>query len=69
MPLMPLSLEHPRARELDRISQILDDIPTITELVLQGLTRGVKNRNCGARGMSAEQVVCAAIIKQSEGFS
>ncbi len=30
MPLMPLSLEHPRARELDRISQVLDDIPAIT---------------------------------------
>ncbi len=69
MPLMPLSLEHPRARELDRISQILDDIPTIIDMVLQDLTHGVKNRHCGAEGMSAEQVLRAAIIKQSEGFS
>ena len=43
---MPCDIEHPRAKELDRISQILDDIPTITEMALQDLTRGVKNRNC-----------------------
>ena len=36
---------------------------------MQDLTRGVKNRNCGAQGMSAEQVLRAAIIKQTEGFS
>lgn len=69
MPLMPCDIEHPRAKELDRISQILDSIPTITEMVLQDLTHGVKNRNTGAEGMSAEQVLRAAIIKQTEGFS
>ena len=31
---MPCNIEHPRARDLDRISQILDYIPTITDLVL-----------------------------------
>ena len=35
----------------------------------QDLTHGVKNRNTGAEGMSAEQVLRAAIVKQSEGFS
>lgn len=69
MPLTPCNIEHPRARELDRINQILDSIPTITDMVLQDLTHGVKNRNCGAEGMSAEQVLRAAIIKQTEGFS
>lgn len=69
MPLMPCDIEHPRAKELGRISQILDSVPTITEMVLQDLTHGVKNRNHGAEGMSAEQVLRAAIIKQSEGFS
>jgi IS5 family transposase len=38
-------------------------------MVLQDLTRGVKNRDRGAEGMTAEQVLRAAIIKQSEGFS
>jgi IS5 family transposase len=69
MPLMPSNIEHPRARELDRISQILDSIPTITDMVLQDLTQGVKNINRGAEGMTAEQVLRAAIIKQTEGFS
>lgn len=66
---MPCDIEHPRAKELDRINKILDSIPTITEMVLQDLTHGVKDRNTGAEGMSAEQVLRAAIIKQTEGFS
>ena len=69
MPLMPSDIAHPRAKELDRISKILDSIPTITEMVLQDLTHGVKSRHCGAQGMTAEQVLRAAIIKQTEGFS
>jgi len=69
MPLMPSEIEHPRAKDLDRISGILDSIPTTTEMVLQDLTHGVKNRHSGAEGMTAEQVLRAAIIKQTEGFS
>ena len=69
LPLMPSNIEHPRAKELERISQILDSIPTIADMVLQDLTHGVKHRNCGAEGMTAEQVLRAAIIKQTEGFS
>ena len=69
MPLMPANIEHPRAKELERISQILDSIPTIVDMVLQDLTHGVKHSNCGAEGMTAEQVLRAAIIKQTEGFS
>ena len=69
MPLMPSDIAHPRAKELDRISKILDAIPTITDMVLQDLTRGVKNRNWGAQGMTAEQVLRATIIKQTQGFS
>jgi len=69
LPLMPNNIDHPRAKELEQISQILDTIPTILDLVLQDLTHGLKNRDCGAEGMTAEQVLRAAIIKQSEGFS
>ena len=69
LPLMPSNIEHPRAKELERISQILDSIPTIADMVLQDLTHGVKHRNCGAEGMTAEQVLRAAIIKQTECFS
>jgi len=69
IPLMPCDIEHRRAKELDRVSKILDSIPTITDMVLQDLTHGVKDHNTGAEGMSAEQVLRAAIIKQTEGFS
>jgi len=69
MPLMDVNIDHPRAAELKRISQILDKHPTINDMVLQDLTHGVKNRNTGAEGMSAEQVVRASFVKQWEGCS
>lgn len=69
LPLMDWGIKHPRAKALEQISQILDILPIITEMVLQDLTRGVKNRHTGAKGMSAEQVLRTAIIKQTEGFS
>ncbi len=69
MPLLNNSIDHPRAAEWKNISRILDGNPIIYDLVLQDLTRGVKNKNTGAEGMSAEQVVRAAIIKQTEEFS
>ncbi len=69
MPLMITSIDHPHAEELEGISQILDDNPIINEWVLQDLTRDVTRTDTGAEGMSAEQVVRAAIIKQMESFS
>jgi len=69
MPLMPSNIKHPRAKDLARISEILDAIPTINDMVLQDLTHGVKNRTTGAKGMTAEQVLRAAIVKQTQGFS
>ena len=69
MPLMDGDIEHPRAAELKSISQILDEHPTINEMILQDLTHGVKNRTTGAEGMSAAQVIRAAIVKQWEGCS
>lgn len=69
MPLMITRVEHPHAEELEGISQILDAHPIMYEWVLQDLTRDVIRRNAGADGMSAEQVLRAAIIKQMEGYS
>ena len=69
MPLMPSDIAHPRAKELDRISKILDSVPNIVDMVLQDLTHGVEHRSRGAQGMTAEQVLRAAIIKQTEEFS
>jgi IS5 family transposase len=69
MPLMPQSLDHPRTAELDAISRILEASPTISDLAMQDLCRGVAKCQAGANGMSAEQVVRAAIVKQMFGFS
>lgn len=69
MPLMDTQINHPRAREYDSISRILDTNPIISEKVLQDLTGGVAKRRTGAEGMTADQVLRAAIVKQIEGFS
>ena len=64
MPLMITRIEHPHAEELEGISQILDAHPIIYEWVLQDVTRGVIRTDAGADGMSAEQVLRAAIIEK-----
>jgi transposase, IS5 family len=69
MPLLIPAIEHPRAEELLRIGRILDENPIISEMVWQDLTSHVHDQDSGAHGMSAEQVLRAAIIKQMEGFS
>ena len=69
MPLMPQRLDHPRSAELNAISRILEASPTISDLAMQDLCRGVGKCQSGANGMSAEQVVRAAIIKQMFEFS
>ena len=67
LPLAEATPDHPKAKELSRISEILNSNSTIYDLVLQDL--GTAGNDTGARGMSAEQVLRAAIIKQMEGFS
>ena len=67
LPLAEATADHPKAKELAKISEILDNNNSIYELALQDL--GTTNNNAGANGMTAEQVIRAAIIKQSEGYS
>lgn len=63
-----LDLDH--ARELKALSDLLDEHPKILELVLQDLSPGSpKAALKGARGMTAEQVFRALILKQMMGFS
>ena len=69
MPLTITSIDHSHAVELEGISQILDANPIIYDWVLQDLTRDVMRTDTGAEGMSAEQVLRAAIIKQMETYS
>lgn len=60
---------HPKAQEWAEISSILQQNDTIYERALQDLTTKDKNYNAGASGMTADQVVRAAIVKQVENFS
>ncbi len=70
MPLMPEAIDHPQAIELESISRILDANPTICDLALQDLSEGSKKASrAGARGMTADQVVRAAIVKQMLNFT
>jgi IS5 family transposase len=52
--------DHPMAHDLQTISDILDDNPTVCDLVYQDLTHGKKKT--GKRGMTAEQVLRCAVL-------
>lgn len=67
---MPPATDHPQAVELENISRILDANPTICDLAMQDLSCSMK-RVClsGARGMTADQVVRSAIVKQMFNFT
>ena len=69
LPLMEPATFHPKAQEWAEISRILARNDSIYERALQDLTTKDKNFNTGANGMSAEQVIHAAIVKQTEKFS
>ena len=61
--------DHKFSKELQEISKILDENQEIIKWVHQDIVKGTKKTDVGARGMSAEQVLRAAIIKQQNEFS
>lgn len=67
LPLAEVTTNHPKAKEFAKISEILDSNVSIYALARQDL--GVSKNNVGANGMTAEQVIRAAIIKQTDGYS
>jgi len=67
LPLTEATVDHPKAKELLKISEILDNNDSIYDMALQDL--GLSDNEIGANGMTAEQVIRAAIIKQIEMFS
>ncbi len=66
--LMNPAVDHPQARELESISWILDQEADIVDMVHQDLCQG-RPKATGACGMSAEQVLRAAIVKRMFGLS
>jgi len=70
LPLMIVSKDHPQSQELEYISEIIDENPTMSDLILQDLTKGRKSDfRKGANGMSADQVLRVAIVKTLFGFT
>ena len=69
MPLMPPKIDHPQAEELNAISCILEKNPIINDLAMQDLSSKRTKSKAGAKGMTAEQVIRAAIVKQTFEFS
>jgi len=67
LPFAEATVDLPKAKELSKISEILDSNDSIYELALQDL--GIANNDIGAKSMTAKQVIRAAIIKQTEGYS
>ncbi len=66
-----VSLPHEHARELEVMDQILCANPTIVRLVWKDLQAHVDKEllRFGRHGLSAQQVLRAAIVKQMNGFS
>jgi len=64
-----LDLDH--AKELEAMSRVLDDNPTVAELIWQDLrgATGSASTTRGAGGLSADQVLRILVVKQMNGFS
>ena len=68
LPLTPLWPDHRLGDELRMISRILDDNPQILPLILQNLSDKIDLGN-GSPGLSAEQVLRCAVLKNRHGLS
>ena len=70
MPLMPEVACHIQAQELEAISGVIDSKPIICQYVLQDLSKERDTDSCaGAKGMSAEQVLRAAVVFRLRGYT
>jgi IS5 family transposase len=72
MHLVPLPIAHVHARELEKMSAVLDALPEVVGWVRDDLVRRAGKRinpNRGREGLTAEQVLRALIVKQMNGFS
>jgi IS5 family transposase len=67
--LVPQSIPHPHARELARASAILDLLPNAAKFVAKDLGKGTTGSKAGRMGMTGEQVLRAALLKQMHDWS
>lgn len=67
---MEPATDHPQQAELEVISRIIDNTPTIFDYVLQDLNQGkIFKRKTGASGMSADQILRAAVVMRLFDFT
>lgn len=66
--LNPVFGDHPRARELEAISDLLDRNPGIARLAHEDLTGG-KTTDIGRKGINGDQVVRILLLKQIHDLS
>jgi hypothetical protein len=66
--LVPAIIEHAHAEELKRISGLLDQMPLAAGFVYADLVHP-KTKRLGRKGMPAEQVLRAMLVKQMNSFS
>ena len=69
LPLVPQVTGHAHMDELDEMSRILDRHPRAAEMVLADLVAGGIDPEKGREGLSGEQVLRAAVIKQLNEYS
>ncbi|MCP4447843.1 MAG: transposase [Myxococcales bacterium] len=69
LPLVPQISGHKHMDELREMSKIIDLHPQAAQLVLSDLVAGGINPKRGAKGLCGEQVIRAALIKQTNGCS
>lgn len=70
--LVPVSIAHAHASELEQMSAVLDAMPEVVKWVRDDLIRRTAKRidpNKGREGLTAEQVLRALVVKQMNGFS
>jgi IS5 family transposase len=62
-------MKHPYAQALLVMSDILDAVPEVVDLVHADLVRGLRDPESGREGLTAEQVLRALIVKQLTDFT
>jgi len=67
--LVTATTDHVRARELDVMSRVLDELPGGVDLVYRDLLSASGKPDTGREAMTAEQVLRAMVIKQRFGCS
>jgi IS5 family transposase len=67
LPLTSTGLQHQHSRELDAISRVLDGTPELAELAQRDLLGG-RRSDTGRKGMTGDQAIRVALLKQMHGL-